>query len=116
MSRYIIIVLFCCLPLAVQASDTAKARPSPSAEAMIVDGLIVRPLTLAGTIVGTGIFIVTLPFSAMGGNVDEAGNALVMEPARATFGSCLGCLPGYGGYHYRRYQDPDDAEQPSQSR
>lgn len=114
MSRYILIIVLGCLPLALQASDIERARSRPSAEAMVVDGLIVRPLTLAGTIVGTGIFIVTLPFSAMGGNVEEAGNALVMEPARATFGPCLGCLPGYG-YRYHEYERPDSSQQSSTS-
>ena len=104
MSRFFMIILLGCLPLFVQASDIDEARSRPSAEAMIVDGLIVRPLTLAGTIIGTGIFIVTLPFSAMGGNVDEAGQALVMDPARATFEPCLGCLPNYG-YRYHRYEE-----------
>jgi len=67
----------------------------PTAEQMIIDGLIYRPLSLAGTAVGLGIFIVTLPFSILGGNVDQAGQTLVVEPARATFGNCLGCLPNY---------------------
>ncbi len=67
----------------------------PTAEQMIIDGLIYRPLYLAGTAVGLGIFIVTLPFSILGGNVDQAGQTLVVEPARATFGNCLGCLPNY---------------------
>ncbi len=67
----------------------------PTAEQMIIDGLIYRPLFLAGTAVGIGIFIVTLPFSILGGNVDQAGQALVVEPAKATFGNCLGCIPGY---------------------
>ncbi|MDX1518993.1 MAG: multidrug transporter [Gammaproteobacteria bacterium] len=68
---------------------------TPSAGAMILDGLVYRPLSLAGTAVGLGVFIVTLPFSALGGNVEQAGETLVVEPARATFGECLGCLPGH---------------------
>lgn len=71
------------------------SRQVPSAEAMIVDGLVYRPLSLAGTIVGTGLFILTLPFSAIGGNADEAGQRLVVEPANSTFDRCLGCLPDY---------------------
>ena len=67
----------------------------PTAEDMILDGLIYRPLAIAGTVIGTGIFIVTLPFSILGGNVDEAGNRLVIEPAKVTFGSCLGCIHDY---------------------
>ena len=71
------------------------AQYKPGAEQMIIDGLIYRPLSLAGTAIGTGIFIVTLPFSILGGNVGEAGKKLVIEPALVTFGSCLGCIQDY---------------------
>lgn len=90
---------------AVEQKRDTDSDYRPSAEAMIVDGLIVRPLSFAGTIIGTGLFIVTLPFSVAGGNVDEAGNALVVEPARATFGPCLGCLPYRVRYYDIREED-----------
>lgn len=67
----------------------------PGAEQMIIDGLVYRPLSLAGTLIGTGIFIVTLPFSLIGNNVDQAGQELVVKPARYTFERCLGCLQPY---------------------
>lgn len=91
---------------AYDRNDRERAEPRPNASEMIVDGLIVRPLSLAGTIVGSGIFLVTLPISALGGNVDEAGETLVKQPARATFQNCLGCLPGvYQRDHPRREQE-----------
>lgn len=90
-------LLSCLLVTPVSAdehnADSREPYP-PTATEMIVDGLVMRPLSLAGTIIGTGIFLVTLPFSAAGGNVDEAGQKLVAEPARATFSNCLGCIPG----------------------
>ena len=64
--------------------------PAPSAEAMAVDVAIVRPISLVATVLGTGIFIVSLPFSILGGNVDEAGRNLVLKPAKATFIRPLG--------------------------
>ena len=73
----------------------ANTEFRPTAEQMIVDGLIYRPSHLAGTALGLGVFIVTLPFSILGGNVDQAGQQLVVEPAKTTFGTCLGCLPDY---------------------
>lgn len=72
------------------------AERHPSAEMMILDGLVYRPLGLAGTIIGTGLFIVTLPFSLPGGNAGEAGERLVVEPARDTFTRCLGCIDPLG--------------------
>lgn len=96
-------------PAAYSADSDKRAETTqhrPSAGAMIVDGLVVRPLSLAGTIIGTGLFIATLPFSAAGGNVEEAGERLVAEPARATFGQCLGCMPYYTSQHPRdRYRE-----------
>jgi len=74
----------------------------PTAEQMIIDGLIYRPLELAGTAVGIGVFIVTLPFSILGGNVDQAGQTLVVNPARATFGRCLGCIHSYSNSRKRK--------------
>ncbi len=62
----------------------------PSAGAMAVDVVAVRPLGIVATVLGTGLFIVSLPFSALGGNVDEAAEALVVKPARFTFLRPLG--------------------------
>lgn len=59
---------------------------------MLADTVLVRPFMLVSTVVGAAAFIVTLPFSALGGNVGEAGNTLVMEPARYTFVRPLGEL------------------------
>jgi hypothetical protein len=57
---------------------------------MLADTVMVRPLTLVGTAVGVVAFVVTLPFSALGGNVGEAGQLLVVDPAKYTFIRPLG--------------------------
>ena len=91
------------MPVSAQAADNSPGSDSvhhPSAEKMIVDGLVYRPLSLAGTLVGTGLFLVTLPFSLISGSADEAGQALVVEPANTTFNNCLGCQPDYTSVHY----------------
>lgn len=64
---------------------------SPSALAMTTDALFVRPVLLVTTIVGSAVYLVSLPFSLLGGNSAEAGEVLVAGPARATFTRCLGC-------------------------
>lgn len=63
----------------------------PSGGAMVMDALIARPLLAAATLGGTALFIVSMPFSAMGGNMEGVAETLVMTPARATFARCLGC-------------------------
>ena len=61
-----------------------------STENMVADALLVRPLGICAIILGTGLFIISLPFSALGGNVKEAGQKLVVAPAKFTFTRPLG--------------------------
>ena len=63
----------------------------PGAGEMVADLLVARPLLIGMTVVGSGLFIVSLPFSALGGNVGEAADQLVAGPARNAFVRCLGC-------------------------
>ncbi len=90
----LLLVIALCMPMnlipgsAYAVDNYSITGPSPTS--MAVDGLVVRPLGLAATILGTAIYIVTLPFSAAGGNVSEAGDSLVMEPYRMTFRRPLG--------------------------
>lgn len=84
------------LPLAIVAclaSATALAGPEdpPSALEMTGDVLIARPVGVVITAVGTAMFVVSLPFSALGGNVGQSADALVVQPAAETFVRCLGC-------------------------
>ena len=80
--------LFAAAP-AVSQAQTVTDRPSGLE--MTGDVLLVRPLTLVATVIGTGLFVVSLPFSALGGNAGEAGNTLVVTPFKSTFLRCLGC-------------------------
>jgi len=64
----------------------------PGFGAMVVDGVLVRPLGLGATVLGAAAWVVTLPFSALGGNAGEAAQKLVVEPARFTFTRPLGDL------------------------
>lgn len=73
------------------ASYANPIQETPNALAMTGDALIARPGLLVTTIIGAGIYIVSLPFSLIGGNAAEAGVELVVAPAKATFVRCLGC-------------------------
>ena len=72
-----------------QLSSNRVTRPSSIA--MGADVIIARPLLLAATAIGVGLFVVSLPLSILGNNVNEAGHKLVGVPAKATFFRCLGC-------------------------
>ncbi len=69
----------------------AQSETDPTALAMAGDLVVARPLGVAIAALGTVAFIVSLPFTAAGGNVDQAAETLVKGPARATFVRCLGC-------------------------
>ena len=61
-----------------------------SAEMMAVDLIAARPIGLVATVGGALVFLVSWPFSALGGNSDEAWQTLVVSPATYTFKRPLG--------------------------
>lgn len=71
-------------------AEEAYVGQSPSAAAMAADVLVVRPLSLAATALGVGIFAISLPFTILGDNVPEAEEQLVLKPGRYTFARPLG--------------------------
>jgi hypothetical protein len=79
-------------PLAALAEKVEKTpeQGKISPEAMSIDIVATRPLGLAATVLGTVVFVVSWPFSALGGNSEEAWNTLVVSPAEYTFQRPLG--------------------------
>src|SRR5574341_750177 len=61
-----------------------------SAEAILVDGLVLKPAGVLATLVGSAAFVVTLPFSVPTRSVDKAAQKLIVDPARYTFIRPLG--------------------------
>ena len=74
----------------VNASFNSENDATPSSGAIAVDLLVLRPLSLVGTVLGTAVFIVGLPFEAMSGDVAGPANRLVAQPAKFTFTRPLG--------------------------
>ena len=70
------------------AAETQLGQPTPGNT--FIDALIYRPVGLVAIPVGTVLFIITIPFSALGGNVDQAFGNLVVAPAKYTFCRPLG--------------------------
>jgi hypothetical protein len=65
-------------------------REDPSGGMMIFDFIVVRPVGIVATAVGSIFYVISLPFSLLGDNSGEAGEALVKEPAAYTFKRPLG--------------------------
>lgn len=61
-----------------------------AAGSMAADGLLCRPLGIVATVGGFCLFIVSSPFSLLGGNAGEAWENLVEFPAKWTFVRPLG--------------------------
>ncbi len=79
----------------VPFATTAAAADQPqddesNAGAMMFDFFIIRPLGIASVVLGSAVFIVSLPFSTLGGNVDNAAKKLVAAPFSFTFSRKLG--------------------------
>ena len=101
----LLMILFCCFILSVEvfASDTTHEFhghyhgsyfvESGSAEAMVADAIIARPVGLVTTILGSAVYVVSLPFSLLGGNEKQAREKLVKEPTAFTFKRPLGEFP-----------------------
>jgi uncharacterized membrane protein YoaT (DUF817 family) len=96
-----ILIVFCLLLAAnLHAGDTKfKYRNDyhgyqfvepGSAEAMVADALVARPIGLVTTVVGSAVYVVSLPFSLLGGNEKQAREKLVYEPSAFTFKRPLG--------------------------
>ncbi len=73
---------------AIAGSQTIGEENSGSV--MTADLILVRPLGIVATVLGCAVFIVSLPFSALGGNTKQASQKLVKEPAAFTFTRPLG--------------------------
>jgi hypothetical protein len=94
------ILVTCCVILSLTVSPLSALAAAPeemppekepiSPEFMGIDLFLARPLGLAATVGGTLIFVVSLPFSALGGNTGEAWDSLVVTPAAYTFHRPLG--------------------------
>ena len=90
----LMISVFLIAPFASSAlSDEYFEVENPSGGEMIFDFLLVRPVGLVATAVGSVFYVISLPFSLMGRNAGEAGQALVKDPAAYTFTRPLGQFP-----------------------
>ena len=92
--KSLIIVLITALTI-IPFASTALAQEyfeaeDPSGGAMLFDFVLVRPIGMVATAVGSVFFVLSWPFSALGDNVDEANEKLIREPAAFTFKRPLG--------------------------
>jgi len=73
--------------LAASAQE-AQARRSPVVQA--ADVVIVRPIAFVSTVVGSALFVVSLPVTAPLKKTKPVAEALVLKPVKATFQRPIG--------------------------
>ena len=98
MKPRLLVTLICVLALLLSTSTPAFAAGEPDTATVVVDLAVARPVSLALTIVGSALFVVSLPFSAASGCVDKAAHALVVGPAKDAFTRPLGDLEDFLEY------------------
>jgi hypothetical protein len=75
------------LAAAAQHDDTVSGDKATD---MVVDVVVVRPLGLVATVVGTVLTVVALPFTIPSGSVEASAQHLIVRPAEYTFTRPLG--------------------------
>ena len=80
------------------AIEIDEANFGPSYNTMVVDTVAGKPLQLINAVAGTIAYVVSLPFSLIGGNADQAQQKLFVEPWDA-MARCLGCTVAEDNYY-----------------
>jgi hypothetical protein len=82
MKKIFILLLICII---FSTSSLAFASEEEDDLNIVIDAAIVRPLGLVSIVVGASIFIVSLPFTAVSGDVDKSADVFIVEPINFTF-------------------------------
>lgn len=98
-SRLSAALLIACLllPQSLWAQNPASVAregavdEDPNGFAMLGDFVVARPIGLVLTAGGTLLWLVSLPFTLLAGNANEAADTLILGPGEQTFMRCLGC-------------------------
>lgn len=83
-----ILIAFCIIMTSMPAFGEDRALDAT------MDILLVRPVSLAATVVGTAVFIVSLPFSIPSKSVGATAQTLIVEPFNYTFTRPIGGFSG----------------------
>ncbi len=97
-SRVILLAVVSCLLTApwtkadwrpIGGHAAGKRLEAGSGEAVLLE-VVVRPLSLASTVLGGALYVVTWPFAKLSGDTDKTKEHLLNRPAEATFRRPIG--------------------------
>jgi len=94
----LLIVVICVLALLLSTSAPAFAAGDNGATSVAVDVIVARPVSFALTIVGSALFVVSLPVALTAGCVDKTAHTLVVVPGKDTFTRPLGDFEDFLDY------------------
>jgi len=98
MKTKLLTTALCVLALLLSTVTPSYASGDTDATSVAVDVVVARPVSFALTIVGSALFVVSLPIAATSGCVGKAAHTLVVAPAKDTFTRPLGKLDGFLDY------------------
>jgi hypothetical protein len=90
MKNKLLITVICVLALLLSTSAPAFAAGDIGATSVAVDVVVARPVSFALTIVGSVLFVASLPVALTAGCVDKTAHTLVVVPGKDTFTRPLG--------------------------
>jgi hypothetical protein len=80
----------CIIALALAGTSTSRAQDKPSTVVKAVDAVCVRPVCFTSTVVGSVLYVLSLPVTAPLKKAKPAREMLITKPAKATFKRPLG--------------------------
>jgi hypothetical protein len=88
----------CVLAVGLSAAAARSATDNADPVEVATDALVVRPVCLVATVVGSAVFVVALPWAAASKNIKKTAKALVGKPASATFTRPMGDMEALKDY------------------
>lgn len=110
--RRILSAVALALALPVASWADSGAGTGDKGTDMLIDLVLLRPMGLAATGVGSVVFLVSLPFSLASGGAGSAACELVGEPLAYTFTRPLGEIEGSASYCGRERVGTGDSPAP----
>jgi formate hydrogenlyase subunit 4 len=92
MKTRLLITVISVVALLFSTATPAFASGDTDPTSVVVDVAVARPFTFALTILGSALFVVSLPVAIPSQSVGKAAQALVVAPAKDTFTRPLGDL------------------------
>ncbi len=88
-ARMLLCVALVAVPLLASAGPDDTATGDRATD-MLLDVVVMRPLGLASTVIGTALTVVALPFTIPSGSVEDSAREWIVRPAEYTFKRPLG--------------------------